>query len=139
MLVPAGAGVVIEGAMMDSRIVNFLAEYRPESRPSWYGPADRQSVLQYFMQELWPYVAESLSTAAFPEDDALVMLRDFADAMHGMPVRSECGRDCRRLIDAWEVILNLRYSRQKREHGCALGFLDELAECAGDCRVFICG
>ena len=116
---------------MDSRIVNFLAEYRPESRPQWYGPADRQSVLQYFVEELGAYL---LAT-----DDGLRMLHDYADAMHGMPLRSECGRDCRRLIDAWEVILNLRYSRQKREHGCALGFLDELAECAGDCRVFICG
>jgi hypothetical protein len=125
------AGVGQSDAYTAAQIDLVLAENPPRTRPTWYGSPRRESVLQYFVRTLRPYIHWSGA-------EGVQALRDYAEYMHEMPLNSECGHSCRDLIDAWALILCLRYGDLYRQHDGS-DFVAELHECGAACAVYIRG
>lgn len=124
-------GVGQSDAYTAAQIDLVLAEHPPRTRPAWYGSKNRQSVLQYFVRTLRPYIHASGA-------EGVQVLRDYAAYMHEMPLNSECGHSCRDLIDAWALILCLRHIELCRQNDGG-EFSNELHECAAACAVYIRG
>ena len=127
----AQADATTSNHYITAQIDLVLAEHPPRTRPAWYGSKNRQSVLQYFVRTLRPYIHASGA-------EGVQALRDYAEYLHEMPLNSECGHSCRDLIDAWALVLCLRYGRLYHQNDGG-DFVAELHECGADCVTYIRG